>query len=106
MTISTSKSSYADCYDLFDRALESRQGIRTSVPDPGAGYHLRTRLHYARTLSRREAQEIYTEDHPAYGLSPYDPLRISAPREAEGKWWVYIEPRAIQGEVEELGAAE
>jgi hypothetical protein len=105
MTISTSRTAYSDCFDLFDRALDSPRGIRNRCRDAGAANHLKVRLHYARTLSRREAREVYAEDDPAFGVSPYDPFVVRV-RAIEGVWWVYIEPRAVQGEVEELGAAE
>ena len=105
MTVSTSKSAYLDCYDLLDRALDSPIGIRNRCANRGMANNLRTRLHYARAISRRESLEIYAADHPAHGTSPYDPLVIRI--QQDGKlWWIYIEPRAIQGEVEELGAAE
>lgn len=103
MTESTSKAAYADCFDLFDRALESTHGVRNRCASRGAAYHLRQRLNYARTLSRREARVIYSESDPAYGVSPYDTFVIRVVL-AEPGWYVYIEPRAVQGEVEELGA--
>jgi len=105
MTTSTSKSSYGDCFDLFDRALESSHGIRNRCDSEGAAKHLRQRLNYARTLSRRESREIYAEDHPSFGISPYDPFMVLV-KNVDGAWWVYIEPRVVRGEVEELGAAE
>lgn len=105
MTTSTSKSAYTDCFELFDRAIESPKGIRNRCRDQGAANHLRVRLNSARILSRRESREIYVEDHPAFGISPYDPLVVRVCYR-DSSWWIYIEPRAIQGEVEELGAAE
>jgi hypothetical protein len=103
MSTSTSKSAYADCFDLFDRALAAPRGIRNRCEDDGVAYQLRGRLHTARKLSRLEAFEIYEADDPLYGQSPYDHLVVKI-KEAEGGWWVYIEPRRVVGEVQELAA--
>lgn len=106
MTTSLSRASYEDCFLLLDRALESAHGIRQSCASSGAANHLRVRLNTARILSRQEATEIHRPDDPAFGISPYDTLVIRRPIHADGRWWVYIEPRKILGKVEELGAAE
>jgi hypothetical protein len=106
MSTSTSRSSYTDCFDTLDRALASPTGIRVPATTPGMAANLVTRLHYARQLSREEAKEIYSFDHPLYNISPYDPLIIRRPREIAGKWWVYIEPRQVVAGIEELKAAE
>jgi hypothetical protein len=103
MSVSNSKSSYLDCYELFDRALDSEIGIRKKCISRGMANNLRTRLHYARAISRRESLEIYAADHPQHGQSSYDPLVIRVQEDDEG-WWIYIEPRRVDGEVEELAA--
>ena len=103
MTVSTSKSAYLDCYDLFDRALDSAIGIRNRCANRGMANNLRTRLHYARAISRRESLEIYAADHPAHGTSPYDSLVVRIQQNKDG-YWIYIEPRMVHGEVEELAA--
>ena len=103
MTVSHSKSAYNDCYDLFDRATDSSIGIRVSCETRGMANNLRTRLHYARKLNREQAKEIFPDDHPDHGKSAYDPLVVRVHHDGDG-WWVYIEPRMVQGEVEELRA--
>ena len=107
MSTSTSRKSYADCYTLLDQALDSAIGIRIDLgegdPGVGAAHQLRMRLHYARRLSREEAEEVYPSDHPSHGVSVYDSLVIRI-REAEGKWWIYIQPWVVKGAVEELAA--
>ena len=103
MTVSTSRRAYADCYDLFDRALAAPLGIRNRCTDPGQANHLRVRLHQARILLRRESLSIYAEEDPNHGASPYDSLMVRI-READDSWWVYIEPRAVNGAIEELAA--
>lgn len=106
MTTSNSRSAYVDCFDLYDRALASSFGIRVPFPARGPAQQMYVRMHSARLLSRREAEEVYAEDDPAYGISPYDILIVRQPRLDQGKWWLYVEPRLVQGEIEELGAAE
>ena len=107
MSISTSIKAYQDCYPYLDQALESPIGIRIDVGSGsdgvGAAHQLRMRLHYARKLSRVEAEKVYPFDHPSHGVSVYDSLVIRI-REAEGKWWIYIQPWVVKGAVEELAA--
>lgn len=102
MTVSTSRASYEDCYDILDRALASPIGIRISAEGKGPAHHLCTRLNYARTLSRQEAREINDIGAPGYGVSAYDTLLIRQPRVEDGVWWIYIEPRTVNGKIEEL----
>ena len=105
MTTSTSRAAYSDCEDLFDRALASSIGIRTSCKTRGAAYHLRTRLNSFRTLDRDLSRSINPADSPLAGVSAYDHLLVRVHEDANG-WWIYIEPRLVQGRVEELKAAE
>ena len=105
MTLSPSRAAYEDCFELLDQALAG-DGIRVSAEDSGAAQHLFMRLHYARTLSRDESRKLYEPEHPEFGISAYDGLIVRRPREREGRWWVYIEPRKVTGQVEELKAAE
>lgn len=101
MTVSTSRKAYKDCYDLFDRALAAPLGIRNRCTDPGQANHLRVRLHQARILLRRESLSIYAEEDPNHGASPYDSLIVRI-KDVDGHWWVYLEPRMMNGVVEEL----
>ena len=105
MPSSTNLGAYTDCVEIFDRAVASRQGIRIPVSTPGDGRLMVLRLQQARSLVREKSKEIYSDPaDPAYGTSPYDPLIVRMPREIEGRWWVYIEPRlANADDIEELG---
>ncbi len=102
MTVSTSRAAYEDCFHLLDRAMGSPAGIRHSCPTSGAAHHLRVRLNYARILSRNEHSALAIDD-PRLGTSPYDALITRIHAEAD-RWWVYIEPRRLPGETEELPA--
>lgn len=105
MTLIASKTAYEDCYDILDRALASPAGIRTSCMGKGPAHHLNGRLQFARMLSRRESRDIHEPGQPGYDTSAYDTLIIRQPREEDGVWWIYIEPRKVTGEIEELAAS-
>ena len=100
MTVSTSRAAYEDCFHLLDRAMDSPAGIRHSCPTSGAAHHLRVRLNYARVLSRNEHSALAPDD-PRLGTSPYDALIVRIHQDPD-RWWVYIEPRRLPGETEEL----
>jgi len=106
MTLPSTRNSYTAEYSLLDLALASENGIRQSCDSEGSARHLCTRLNYARKLDREENQTIFPQDSPEWGISPYDSLTVKMPKFADDKWWVYIRPRKIVGEVQELGAAE
>lgn len=113
MTSSNSRGAYADCFELFDRALDSPKGIRVAIgtgPDAvGPATHLRQRLNKARVLDRDAMRRIYEHTDPKHGVSPYDTLVVRILSSTEDdlvKWWIYIVHRKVTQEVEELGAAE
>lgn len=90
MATSTSRLSYGDCFEILDKALENKKGIKFQIPDYGAGNHLRVRLHSARKINREDNQVIYQPDHQLYGRSIYDPL-VCRMRKEKGIWFMYIE---------------
>lgn len=102
MTVSTSRTAYEDCFALLDRAMSSPAGIRHSCSTEGKANYLRTRINYSRILSRRELSAALSDDDPSLGTSPYDALIVRTVDSGEGKWWVYIEPRRLDGVTEEL----
>ncbi len=104
MSLPTSRTAYEDCFELFDRALAAKDGIRISAARIGEAYQLLSRLNYARSMARQESREIYKPDDPKFGTSPYDMLIVRTPREEDESWWIYIEPRRITGTIEELAA--
>jgi|SRR5579872_884501 len=101
MPVSTSPRAYDDCFELFEQALSAPKGIRKRAPSAGKAKNLVSRLHKARQIHRLEMTAL-PPDNPDYGISPYDKLVCSF-REVDDSWWVYIEPRLLDGEVEELG---
>lgn len=104
MSAPTSRQSYGDCYDLYDRAVDTQHGIRFRVESENAALHLRMRLNMARQIDRRDNRQIHKLGDPMFGSSIYDPVQVLIRADDDGIWWVYIEPRAahIIGEIEEL----
>ena len=94
MALSESMAAYEDCYDYFERARASTNGIRVLVGSRSEAYILRMRINHARVLQRREASRIYERNDPRWGKSENDRLRVKILETAEedGKFWVYIEP--------------
>jgi len=107
MSSPISRAAYQDCFDFFDRAVESRNGIRFQVPNESVAINQRMRLHMARKIARDESERLYSPDHPSHGISPYDTHQVLIRSDGEA-WWVYIEPRTIPivGEIQELGPQE
>lgn len=107
MPASQSRAAYEDCFDYLDQALAQPDGIRVSVglddddDSPGKAKQLQVRLHYARSLDRRDSKIIYPKDDPNHGTSVYDPLIVKI-RQSDGEIWVYIEPRTAKAKVEAI----
>ena len=96
MSLSNSRLSYQDCYDLLDRALDADRGICVTVPDKSAANYLRMRIHHARTIDREENRKTYPDpDQPLHGRSPYDilVLRIDGDDD-EGK--LYLDKQKVE----------
>jgi hypothetical protein len=87
---STSRWAYLDCYDIYDRALDTPRGVRVGFDTEGHAKHFRVRLHTARKLEREQNMRIHPADHPEYGVSEYDKLSTQLVQ-ASGKWWIYIQ---------------
>lgn len=102
MSASTSHASYDDCFQTFDEAMEQPNGIRIEASDDGAAHQLYTRLHFSRQMDRDNNKRIYDPGHKLYGISVYDALIVRRPKNIDGRWWVYVEPRKIAGRIEAL----
>lgn len=102
MSLPRDLSAYDDCSDLFERAVQAKDGIRVSQPSRENAMALRARLHYFRRLCRDLACATNNSDSPDWNRSSYDHLVVRDPREIDGEWWLYIEPRSLSGTIEEL----
>lgn len=99
MTLSTSLLAFSDCLDAYDKAVADERGVRIPVADLTAAHRLRSRLHQARVLERRQNAMAYAPGEPMHGRSIYDEItvRIMA---GPGRYWVYLEK--IKLSVEEI----
>ena len=71
------------------------------------------RMYAARQIDREDNKQVYTKDHPMYGRSPYDVLRITIRRVSydspdDDSSWLYFErtDTGEQFEVESLSGEQ
>lgn len=102
MSLPTSRLSYGDCFEVYDKCLESARGIRIRMPDRDVAWFFRMRLHMARSIDRKENKAIYEKGEPMHGCSLYDPIAIRI-RTIGDECWVYLEPiTSINLEIEPI----
>ena len=101
MALSNSRLAYADCYAIFDRAVEDAIGARAKCESEKDAIYLRMRLHTARKISRKENAETYSEGHPLHGRSAYDKFACRV-REVNSEWYVYVERHQSDFDIEGL----
>jgi hypothetical protein len=65
---------------LLDRARDSERGIVLRTETPGKAVNLAQRLAKFRRTERAENRKIYPPDHPSFGRTSWDTLRILAPK--------------------------
>lgn len=106
MSLSTSRQAYADCYEVFDAAMENDAGVKVKMQSEDAAYFFRMRMHQARSLVKKDNSRIYPDDHPLYGASEYDRLAVKI-RKLNGDFYIWVEPHGVQrGEIEPIGAED
>ena len=95
MTLPTSLAAYPDCANLWDAAVADKAGARARVRSHDAAINLRSRMHYYRSLLRKQNATIYPPEHHLYGTSAYDHLFIQMfPDEDDHSiFWLYVTPR-------------
>jgi hypothetical protein len=103
MSISTSRLSYQDCFELMEKAIEDSKGVRVSVGTYDKATFFRMRCHTARQIDRRDNKTIYKEGEKLHGASIYDALTFRIKRDVDDEWWVYAEKTELEaGAVESL----
>lgn len=92
MPVSNSRLSYADCFTLFDKALDDTKGARYQVGngEEGANRYFVMRMHQARSLDRQDNKILHSLGDHLYGRSVYDPLICQLKQDTKGGWWVYV----------------
>ena len=107
MSISNSRLSYTDCYQLLDQAVEDSLGARVCLGTYEAANFFRMRCHQARAINRRDNQEMYELGDPKHGASVYDQVVLRLKEDEEGAFWVYAEKSTLDpGEIESLSELE
>lgn len=76
MPLAKNLSAYEDIRRHFDRAVQSKIGIRINTPTHGAAVSMRARFYAMRKLEREASVLIYEPEDPRRGSSPYENLSI------------------------------
>jgi len=71
---SRSPLAFDDCQDLFERALNSKKGIKITCQSHGEAMALRMRLHYYRRKDKEANASIYPREHEMHKASVWDRL--------------------------------
>lgn len=91
MSMSNSRLSYGDCFEIMDAALEEKRGKRIPFDDYGQVMNFRLRMHHARAIDRADNKSIYDDpSHPMHGRSLYDRL-IMRVKPIGDRYYLYIE---------------
>ena len=103
MSLSNSRLSYSDCFELLDRAIEEPRGIRLEVVDSNKAGYLRMRIHQARQIDRVENKKIYPDaEHYLHGRSVYDIL-VCRIEEGPDSVWVWLDKLKVEiGRIESI----
>lgn len=108
MPLPSDPAYYADCFDLFAKALAAPHGVQKVCTSWDEAYQFRQRLHKARALSRELSRRAFGPDHPLHNTSEYYGVvaRIVF-EEKRGVWLLRLEKRELRNEeIEEIMPAE
>lgn len=105
MPFNTSPLAFDDVREIFDRALNSKRGIRIPCSSRGSAMVLRSRFNYFRKMDRTQNAEVYPPDHPMHKRSAYDRLILRIPSKGDPREHIlFIEPRSpLDFVIEEIG---
>lgn len=104
MSYPTSRLAYAKYFEAYDRAANSRKGIRLEFDSIDDALFFRARMHQARKIDRKGNLDIYQPGDALYGCSTYDTFTVKHPVcDTDGKWWLYVERNdVLPNHIEEL----
>lgn len=107
MTLSDSEFAYDDCYKTFDKAAESKRGIRVEFDDFKTANYFRMRCHQARKIRRQKNAKVYPDpEHALHNRSEYDPYMITIESLGEQIYLYFRKMTLIPGKVEDLEDVE
>ena len=67
---------FPEALELLNRAIESPKGIKVGYPTCLDAYKMRQKMYTKMGDSRRESKEMFEQEDPRWGKSPYDSLRL------------------------------
>lgn len=74
---------YQDAIEILERAFNSPNGVRIETTSKNEGLRLRQKIYMARKFLRLQSKEMYPQDHPLWGQSPYEDIVVENPSEDE-----------------------
>jgi hypothetical protein len=104
MPLPSDPAYYADCFDLFTKALAAPHGVQKICMSWDEAYQFRQRLHKARALSRELSKRAFGPEHPLHNTSEYYGVvaRIVFD-EKRSVWLLRLEKRELKNEeIEEI----
>jgi len=108
MPLPSDPAYYADCFDLFAKALLAPHGVQKVCMSWDEAYQFRQRLHKARALSRELNRKAFVNTDPRHHTSEYYGVvaRIVFD-EKRSVWLLRLEKRELKNEeIEEIMPAE
>src|SRR5882672_8254756 len=108
MPLPSDPAYYADCFDLFAKALLAPHGVQKVCMSWDEAYQFRQRLHKARALSRELNRKAFASTDPRHHTSEYYGVvaRIVFD-EKRSVWLLRLEKRELKNEeIEEIMPAE
>jgi len=108
MPLPSDPAYYADCFDLFSKALLAPHGVQKVCMSWDEAYQFRQRLHKARALSRELNRKAFASTDPRHHTSEYYGVvaRIVFD-EKRSVWLLRLEKRELKNEeIEEIMPAE
>lgn len=108
MGTSSSRLSYPDCEQFFNKALEDPIGVRLYFQTEGHARQFYVRCNTFRTICRKDNTKIYERGSQDYGVSVYDPVQLTViPTEDRSEWFVYARIYALnESAIESLSELE
>lgn len=77
MPLSSSILAFPDCQRVFERAIDSKKGVRLTFKNERAAKTFAFRCNQFRKLDRKQNEKVYTEPaHTMHGASVYDTISV------------------------------
>jgi len=107
MSATNTRFAYTDCFEAWELAREDSKGIRIPFKSFDDASAFRARMHYARTVDRKDNEKLHQPTDLLFGRSSYDSYVVRIRQDTEDGGWVYIEPLSIDVErIENLSELE